>query len=66
MDMNDNRPRNKVDDTWACIGSDELNLSKLIEDILLDNPLHLMVFCHALVAMRGYWRIHVLKKKFTC
>ena len=56
MDMNDNRPRNKVDDTWAYIGSNELNLSKLMKCILLDNPLYLKVFCHALVAMQGYWR----------
>ena len=62
--MNHNRPRNKVDDTWACIGS------KLIKDILLDNPLYLKVFCHALGAMQGYWRIHVFLqntlRKFTC
>ena len=57
--MNDNRPRNKVDDTWAYIGSNELNLSKLIKCILLDNPFYLKVFCHALLAMQGYWRIHV-------
>ena len=27
-----------------------------IKCILLDNPLDLKVFCHALVAMQGYWR----------
>ena len=50
--MKHNRPRNKVDHTWACIGSNELNLSKLIKCILLDNPLYSKVFlpcftCHA-------------------
>ena len=61
--MNHNRPRNKVDHTWACIESDELNLSKLIKCIPLDNPaLYLKIFCHALVAMLGYWRIHVFCK----
>ena len=30
--------------TWACIGNNKLNPSKLIKDILLDNPLYLKVF----------------------
>ena len=30
--------------TWACIGNNKLNRSKLIKDILLDNPLYLKVF----------------------
>ena len=30
--------------TWACIGNNKLNSSKLIKDILLDNPLYLKVF----------------------
>ena len=42
--MNYNRPLNKVDDTWACIGTNKLNSSKLIKDIVLDNPLYLKVF----------------------
>ena len=61
--MNDNRPPNRVDDTQACIGSNKLNLPKLIKGILLDNPLYLKVFCHALLSMRGYWRIHVFLPK---
>ena len=50
--------------TWACIGNNKLNSSKLIKDILLDNPLYLKVFSMLYLPLKDIGKyISFYKKK---